>query len=376
MLDPAFLRPRLVGARFDGGEIPCEMLSDLSILKEMVIEVAKWRYLEENPDRERSPRGFADGIEINLTGIEAGSAIPAFRMRPSTPQLDGFPVEHHEHFHAACERIVAAIDAADRGESVAKYLPQEALRYFDKFGSNLRDGESIQFSVSSRDTPVSLSPEVRRKLVVAARVEEVTNEFRVRGSIHEVDLEKMTFEMHLLGGRKVSGVILDVQRQVVVNALNKYIDAGKVLIQGIGTYDRPEHIVSLDSVEHIALLDPLDVPVQLGELREMEDGWLDGEGVAPSQELLDWLSERFDRWYQDDLALPHVYPTVDGGVQAEWSISLREISLSVDPASREGAWHALDMGTNSEEERTLDLTDDSGWRWVAEQIHSLSEAPQ
>ena len=133
---------------------------------------------------------------------------------------------------------------------------------------------------------------------------------------------------------------------------------------------------SLDPLDDIALLDPLDVPAQLSDLREMEDGWLDGEGVAPSHELLDWLSERFDRWDPDKLALPHVYPTLDGGVQAEWSIARREISLSVDPATREGAWHVLDMGTDSEEERTLDLTDDSAWTWVAEQIHSLSEAQQ
>ena len=133
---------------------------------------------------------------------------------------------------------------------------------------------------------------------------------------------------------------------------------------------------SLDPLDDIALLDPLDVPAQLSELREMEDGWLDGEGVAPSHELLDWLSDRFDPWDPDQLALPHVYPTPDGGVQAEWSISGHEISLSVDPATREGTWHVLDMGTDSEEERTLDLTDDRAWTWVAEQIHSLSEAPQ
>ena len=81
------------------------------------------------------------------------------------------------------------------------------------------------------------------------------------------------------------------------------------------------------------------------------------------------------RWDPDDLALPHVYPTVEGGVQAEWSISRREISLSVDPATREGTWHVLDMGTDSEEERTLDLTDDRAWTWVAEQIPALPEAP-
>ena len=129
-----------------------------------------------------------------------------------------------------------------------------------------------------------------------------------------------------------------------------------------------------DSAEQTDLLDPLDVPTQLGELRDLADGWLDGEGVAPTHELLDWLSERFDRAYPDGLPLPHIYPTVEGGVQAEWSMAGQEISLTVDPATWEGAWHVLDMGTDSTDERTLDLTDDSDWSWFTGQIGSLAGA--
>ena len=78
----------------------------------------------------------------------------------------------------------------------------------------------------------------------------------------------------------------------------------------------------------------MDVPAQLSELREMEDGWLDGEGVAPGHELAG-LAVQPDSTVatRNDLPLPHVYPTVEGGVQAEWSISHHEISLSVGPIS-------------------------------------------
>ncbi|MXY47133.1 MAG: hypothetical protein F4Y44_09140, partial [Chloroflexi bacterium] len=65
-----FLRPRLQGRRFDDGGIPLEFLSDLAALQEMVLEVAKWRFLERNPERQRSPRGFTKDVHLKLTGLE------------------------------------------------------------------------------------------------------------------------------------------------------------------------------------------------------------------------------------------------------------------------------------------------------------------
>ena len=69
---PDFLRPRLVGKRFEGHSIPLELLGDLAVLEAMVIEVAKWRYLQDNPNRKRSPRKFTEGISLTLTSVEQG----------------------------------------------------------------------------------------------------------------------------------------------------------------------------------------------------------------------------------------------------------------------------------------------------------------
>jgi hypothetical protein len=78
--DDEFLRPRLVGARFEGGVIPLEVLADLAGLSELLIETAKWKFLEANPGRKRWPRGFTTGIELKLTGIDKGSAIPKIAL--------------------------------------------------------------------------------------------------------------------------------------------------------------------------------------------------------------------------------------------------------------------------------------------------------
>ena len=58
------------------------------------------------------------------------------------------------------------------------------------------------------------------------------------------------------------------------------------------------------------MLDPLDVPARLDELRGMQDGWLEGDGKAPPHSGLDWLSGAFaKRGYPDDIPLPYTYPT-------------------------------------------------------------------
>ena len=114
--------------------------------------------------------------------------------------------------------------------------------------------------------------------------------------------------------------------------------------------------------------DPLDISARLRELRLLKDGWLDGQGVAPSEEGLDWLSQAFDQHYPEDLPLPCLYPTEEGGVEAEWQFGSRGDSLEIELSSYSGEWHALDMEANTVSERTLNLDDAEDWKWLVEQI--------
>ena len=75
MSTESFLRLRLLGMRFDDHGVPLELLKDIAVLEEMVVEVAKLKFLKENASRQRSPRGFAKGASLKLTTIEKGSAI-------------------------------------------------------------------------------------------------------------------------------------------------------------------------------------------------------------------------------------------------------------------------------------------------------------
>ena len=374
-----FLRPRLIGPRFDEGKVPLEMLGDLSVLRDLIIEVAKWQYLKANPNRKRSAKGFADGISLTLTGIERGSAIPVIDMEslpphlPSAPQLPGMPGNFEHYYLEARDAIINAIAAAETDSLTAEHLPEKCLEYFDRIGRSLREEESIEFISPARKNSARLTKESRRRLVLASRISEMTEEVRLRGSIPEADQDRLSFELLLLEGQKIAATMHHQHQEVVLDVFNGYKDDRKALIWGIGKYDRLGNLVRLESVEDIVALDPLDVPSRLYELRELKNGWLDGEGVVPDLNFLGWLSERFDLFYPDDLPLPHIYPTVEGNVQAEWSLLPNEISLSIDCASHASEWHVLNTDTNAEILESLNLADDNDWMKLTQYIRSYAD---
>lgn len=108
-------------------------------------------------------------------------------------------------------------------------------------------------------------------------------------------------------------------------------------------------------------LDPRDVPARLDEFRTLKNGWLEGVGVPPSSQGLDWLSNQFSRLYPDDLALPYAYPLEDGGVLLEWPFSQGEASLDIDLAQGTAEWHWLNTSTGEELERRLNLNREEQW---------------
>ena len=76
-----FLKPKLVGGRFEGHAIPLDFLRDLSALNDIILEGARAAYLKANLERSRLPKGFADDFTLSLSGVEQGSTC---RSSPSS----------------------------------------------------------------------------------------------------------------------------------------------------------------------------------------------------------------------------------------------------------------------------------------------------
>jgi hypothetical protein len=383
-----FLRPRLHGARFENGEIPLEVLGDLAALREMVLEVAEWRFLQDNPGRQRSPRGFADKVDLKLIGIESGTAIPVIGLSSPQSVLPGSPQPHQEYFEQAMRYIINAVASAkpDSPSSTGDQMPTKYLAYFDRVGRSLRQGESIELYFPSGKTSAHLDQEKRRYLLALSQIRELTKEVYLRGSVPEVDQDRMTFELQPIYGHKIHGPIPKQHHDTILEACNGYRDGVRVLVHGIGKYNQQNRLLALESIEHISLLDPLDVPARLDEFRDMKDGWAEGMqyagdwgsgyGKAPSPAGLDWLARSFESFYPVDGQLPYTYPTPEGGVQVEWSLGSNEISLEIDLTNHTGEWHRLDLNTNISDAKSLDLEYPSAWVWLAEEVQRLESGPE
>lgn len=121
----------------------------------------------------------------------------------------------------------------------------------------------------------------------------------------------------------------------------------------------------------ISGLDPLDIGTRIEELKQLEHGWLDGMGLAPLHDGLDWLADSFERDFPADLPQPFLYPTPEGGVRAEWTRHPHESSLEIDLSARVGAWHCLNLETDADQSRSLVLDDPKDWAWLLGELRRL-----
>lgn len=357
-----------MGRRFDKHSLPLDMLKDFAALEEMLVEVAKRRYLSANPDRVRSPKGFAKGLELHLVAVEEGSAIPVIALMFSTL----FPPADADYFEQAKEQIVEAIAAAEQGQPPD--LPPELLRYFDRFGRGLREGEAMEFDRQTGQK-ASLTPDTRERLLRASQAEQWTEEVTLKGRIPEVDQADHSFELELRDGAKLKAPLLDLYLDTVLNTTGGYRDGVLVAVKGVIQRDRADRCKGFESVEHITQLDPLDIETRIEELAQLRNGWLDGKGQAPERSALERLVQAFDEHYAPDLPLPYLYPTAEGGVQAEWTLPLWEVSLEIDLPTLAAHYQALHLKTG--ESRDLDLTlsgeDSAGWMALNAAFKALQE---
>lgn len=121
-----------------------------------------------------------------------------------------------------------------------------------------------------------------------------------------------------------------------------------------------------------SLPDALEVARQLERLRTLEDGWLEGEGTAPSADGLDRLAAGFEKYFPEALPLPRIYPTPAGGAQMEWTLGANEIGLDVDLTTGTGEWHRVDLSSGKDEMDSLDLTTSKGWQTLRNRIGRLA----
>lgn len=351
------LEPRFTGERFRANTLPLSLLRDLEALQGIILEIAKDEFRHANPSRRRIPRGFSEGLTLHLVGSREGSYVAQIGMVIDSGVLPGFD-PRAQVAHSARDRFIDAIaHAQDSSQDLSPPLPAGAWPYVEKFGRGLHDGEAIDLARREGGT-VQFTKELRRRLLLTRPgVDMLTDEVELVVKLGDVRPKEHSITIELIDGRSIAATVTDQQLEELSDVRVGEFGLSWLRASGIGSFDRSQQLQRVDEVTAIELLDPLDPRVQLEKLKVLRDGWLDGDGSPLSLDLLARVGMWFDEHLSEDTPLPRLYPTPEGGVEAEWLIGRLDASIEFDEAAGIVEWHAMDLDSGKADEKTIDFDD-------------------
>lgn len=371
-----FLQLRLVGNRFENHAIPLDFLTRLAPFQALIVEAFKVEYLRDNVRRKRVPRDFADSIELKLTSLTRG--IVQFDIGVDTPGNAHLSPSQEKYLEHARDRLIVTIQEAEKGESVEhSTLSKQMLPHFEKVANAITDSEEIHLvsppGIENGGVSARFSRHVVNRLMNAASTgSETTKNTEVLGSIPELNQANMTLQILPINGTAIKASVGPEHFDSALQVFNGFRRGSQAEFHGIGRLDPIGRVLEFTSLSQLKIIDtPLDISLQLDTIRALEDGWLDGEGLAPSLSGVDWIESRMYRYLPADFPRPYLYPTESGGVQLEWSIESNEVSIEVNLVSRLGVWHEFNLQSKKDSERELNLEQSSDWEWIIRRINSM-----
>ena len=376
MEDKIFMSPRLNGPRFSDHSLPVSILEDFTALEDLLIDLAKGIYLEENLNRIRVPKGFSEGIYLKLVDIEEGSSIAKFAIASSIVLSSRLPfedIDNYTYFEKAKNKIVSLIETVNNGQHPS-LNDQKYLTYFNRIGKNLLDTESIDFGYNykSKISSDAVLNKITRKKILLSREqkEEYTDNIKLFALIPAIDQETKTFSLETDFG-KIQCPINESIKDTVFNAFNEYENNTYVSLKGVALFNWNDKILKIEAVEYIDILDSLDVSLRINNLLKLENNWYEGRGKAMNKEHLIAFSDLFNSYYDNKLPLPAIFPTLEGNIQLEWKKENNNIVLNIELSTLKADFFYYNSEKDSDEfENQIILNSKNNWELLNKWIES------
>jgi hypothetical protein len=341
----AFARLRLTGARFEGEGLPVETVIELAAYRDLVLGVAKELFREAHPGRQRLPKGFTERLQLRLRSVEDGSAVPVLERIAPTGEL----LVDDDEFARARNVIEDAVAAVAAGADPPASFPRNSLVLFNRFGQTLRADEAIELRRDRAPTRAVYTREVRKTLVLNQR-RTFQQEIDDIGWVSEIDGDHMTCLIRLRMGppSAIPAPLDEVTFAAIKEVLEPKGEGPPVRISGIAVFDSEQRIIRFDSINDVSVIEDPEELAELDrrfdELAGLPAGWLNGEGVPPDAVVLNRARRLLAELLSFDVPRPRVFPTPEGGVQAEWDVAGHEISVTFEP---DGTLHAVSVNVAS-----------------------------
>ncbi|WBX98517.1 MULTISPECIES: hypothetical protein [Chryseobacterium] len=374
--DKEFFAPRLTGHRFDDHTLPVSILEDFSAFEELIFELAKKIYLEQNPQRKRVPKGFTDNVYLKLSDLEEGSTIPKFLIAVvtsiTTPTIPVPNTEYFNYFEDARDKVFDVVESANSGRSVD--IDSKYLNYFNRIGKNLEEGETIDFlNVAGSERNVKFTRNTRRKILLSREEKlEYSENIQENILISSVDKKNQTFNIEIDGQIFEHSIISDFA-ETIISAFNEYEKKTLVSINATGIFNEQNKLIHIEEIESMDILDPFDVSVRLNELIKLNDRWYDGiDGKSLNKEQVNLFENLFENYFDSDLILPAIFPTIQGDIVLEWKNENVEVSFEVNLEDLTGKIFYFDMNSDENDyEKIIDLKIDEEWSTLNSIISEL-----
>ena len=91
----------------------------------------------------------------------------------------------------------------------------------------------------------------------------------------------------------------------------------------------------------------------LEELKQLENGWFDGDGVALVGDAVDYIAELLCGHMFCDIEQPYIYPTPEGAVRMEWDNKEKEMVylLEINTETYEGYFLSFGENKNGDDDK-------------------------
>jgi len=360
MAKEPFIQPRFVGPRFDEHTLPLSAAKDLAAYEELIVELAKHLYLKKNGDRQRVPKGFAEGFHLHLEKVDPGSAKPLLALVMVGALLNPLPGEFAE-----AKTLINEVIATDEADKLPVEFPKELYSYFNRIGRSLEPGERLEWTPENTANPSALTPAKRKRLALAVGTT-YEAEVDIVGQIFSLNTDKLEGLLRTGENEKVS---FEYDQSFLVEL--KEALGNRILyahLQGVGVFDVNDKLKSIKEIEYLDIVPHYVLVSAIDDLGSLKDGWLEGHGVAPLRLNLERLSDDLVRIFPPGIDYPTVVPTEDGNVSLEWIRPAARVELEVIFAENRLELYATDIAADTFVEESFDMTD---WEGAFGKITSL-----
>lgn len=327
----SFLKLTFEGGRFAQHSLPVAVLVELTSVQQLLLEVARALFFRTHADRKRLPRGFVDSAELHLANVEANCFSVAL-VRPGRP--GGLDLADATVFDEARDVAIRALERASQGTSIPEDFPGDAYDALAALGRSLGDDEAL---VVAQNGGVSARVDRRSREFLARRSSRSLERIDVfTGEVEQFDDAADRFILRMPKKHRVLVPFDPTQRDKVVDALASR-PLAKLRIRGrlvLGPQSRFQEVDDVELVDDDRAGDVQKVWDRIASFERVPDGWFDGEGRPPTPRARARAREILARLLVDHGAVPvpKVFPTPDGGVQAEWVLGkwMAEVGFAPD----------------------------------------------